>query len=362
MTSGRPLTDRIFSALCQYGQLSGPQLACRFSVSRAAIWKAIGQLRELGVPITAASGAGYRLDSPVPLQALDFSALAAQLGTTLPCQGRFATGSTNDDARRLTEDGFVLAEYQHSGRGRMGRRWTSVPGCSVVLSGRWQLATGIPDLAGLNLAVAMAVIETVESFGWQPPGVKWPNDLVLRDSRGRLRKTGGILIEVSGEMEGPCQAIIGLGLNWALPAACQQAIEQPVANLIDGLVGDDPTAAAIDRPRFIATLMTRLDKCVHQWCDNSAQRASRRRLILDQWHHHDVLLNQPVQVHTLDGASSQPIASRQGIYRGVTTDGALQLEIDGKLHRVHSGEVRIRPRAEATEGPTESHAIDTVNR
>ena len=41
--------------------ISGEELARRLSVSRTAVWKAIGQLREAGYNIESVSNRGYRL-------------------------------------------------------------------------------------------------------------------------------------------------------------------------------------------------------------------------------------------------------------------------------------------------------------
>ena len=46
-----PLTARVFAALCDGHFHSGEQLARSLGVSRSAIWKAAGALRELGATL-----------------------------------------------------------------------------------------------------------------------------------------------------------------------------------------------------------------------------------------------------------------------------------------------------------------------
>src|SRR2546430_14732489 len=56
-----PLVARVFAALCDGRFHSGEQLARSLGVSRSAIWKATGSLRELGATLHAVRNRGYRL-------------------------------------------------------------------------------------------------------------------------------------------------------------------------------------------------------------------------------------------------------------------------------------------------------------
>ncbi|HWX69006.1 MAG TPA: HTH domain-containing protein, partial [Steroidobacteraceae bacterium] len=58
-----PLTARVFAQLCDGRFHSGEQLAQALGVSRSAIWKAAGTLRELGATLHAVRNRGYRLAS-----------------------------------------------------------------------------------------------------------------------------------------------------------------------------------------------------------------------------------------------------------------------------------------------------------
>src|SRR5690606_17227560 len=60
----------LLRALAPGGPVSGEALGRELNISRAAVWKAVRRLVELGVPIEALPGRGYRLDPPlVPLDA-----------------------------------------------------------------------------------------------------------------------------------------------------------------------------------------------------------------------------------------------------------------------------------------------------
>ncbi len=122
-----------------------------------------------------------------------------------------AVGSTNDEARRLAEDGaphltLVAARRQTAGRGRRGRSWVSEPGnlyCSAVLR-----PAGPPDRAAeLGFAVSLAMAESIGPEA----RCKWPNDLLVNG-----RKAAGMLME-SGPVRGGMMdwLIAGIGVNVA---------------------------------------------------------------------------------------------------------------------------------------------------
>ena len=101
--------------------VSGEALAARLGVTRAAVWKQVAALREMGLPIEARTGAGYRL--PWPTQLLDAARIQAEWGGTgsAPVQLYWELDSTQDElARHLSaapDLTVVLAERQTLGRG-----------------------------------------------------------------------------------------------------------------------------------------------------------------------------------------------------------------------------------------------------
>jgi BirA family biotin operon repressor/biotin-[acetyl-CoA-carboxylase] ligase len=120
------------------------------------------------------------------------------------------TGSTNDDARRLAEDGapawtLVAAGHQTAGRGRLGRSWTDAPGKALLVSLVLR-PTFPPGTAPLiTLAAAAALVEAAEVPKLRS---KWPNDLVVGE-----RKVGGILAETAISAGALRHVILGIGLN-----------------------------------------------------------------------------------------------------------------------------------------------------
>jgi BirA family transcriptional regulator, biotin operon repressor / biotin---[acetyl-CoA-carboxylase] ligase len=118
-------------------------------------------------------------------------------------------GSTNRHASELARSGaqsgtLVLTDEQPEGRGRMGRRWRSMPRQQILMS--LVLRPKFPAHF-LMMAAALAVAEAIESVAGVLVEIKWPND-VLHDGR----KLCGILIETGTGDAGP-HAILGIGLN-----------------------------------------------------------------------------------------------------------------------------------------------------
>jgi len=82
-------------------------------------------------------------------------------------------------------------------RGRRGRPWVSPFAANVYLSLLWEFELPATALAGLSLAVGVAVADTLRGLGVAEVRLKWPNDVLWRG-----HKLGGILVELGGEAEG----------------------------------------------------------------------------------------------------------------------------------------------------------------
>lgn len=121
-------------------------------------------------------------------------------------------GSTNDEVRRLAEQGesgplWLSADAQTDGRGRHGRAWTSVKG-NLYASGLFPL--GQDPLAGaqLGFAAALAIADTIKVYAPEAKvSLKWPNDVLVGGA-----KISGILLE-TGQTQGRSWVIVGIGLN-----------------------------------------------------------------------------------------------------------------------------------------------------
>jgi BirA family biotin operon repressor/biotin-[acetyl-CoA-carboxylase] ligase len=187
-------------------------MAAKLGISRSAVWKKIINLRKRGYEIEASTKKGYHLTCRPDL--LDADMILSDLKTKWlgrDLRSFSEVNSTNEVAKSLApscQNGTViLAETQTQGRGRLSRHWSSPPGgvwMSLVLKPEMPLAR----VYQINMAVSVAVSRAIFSLLGLEAGIKWPNDLLIRD-----RKICGILMEVSAEVGRLDYAVVGLGIN-----------------------------------------------------------------------------------------------------------------------------------------------------
>lgn len=324
---------QLLALLAEGEPLSGAGLAEQAGVTRAAIWKQVEALRARGVPIEARGTAGYRL--PWSLQMLDAGQIRAALPPLLArslgaLEVHWELDSTSSELQRrgaAAEDfSVVLAETQSAGRGRRGRPWLSPPGLNLYLSCLKRFESGFAALSGLSLAIGVIVLRALESLGIAGAGLKWPNDVLAAGNDEQPGgKLGGILVELSGEYQGPCAAIIGIGLNLRLTPALREQAGQPVCDLAT-LAGGIPP----DRNRVAAALVAALVEGLRQF-----ERDGFAAFGAD-YARHDLLLGQPLQ---LSGA----LGAFDGVGAGVDARGALQVRMaDGGVRQIDSADVTVR--------------------
>jgi BirA family biotin operon repressor/biotin-[acetyl-CoA-carboxylase] ligase len=327
------LVQRVFAALSDRSFHSGESLASAAGVTRSAVWKAIGTLRELGLVIDAATHRGYRLAEPG--EALDAGAIGAGLSPEVSARLRslevaWSIPSTNAALLAVAPPpvgafDVLLAEHQYQGRGRRGRRWLAPVGGSLCLSIGTSLDPLPRDLPALTLAIGVCLLRALRH--WVAPSgaglaLKWPNDLVSGDA-----KLGGILVELRAEAGGAGHVVVGVGLNLRLGAQgrADVAAEGTVAVDLESLGAD-----VHPRNRLAAAV-------VGQCAEGLAAFASQGFApFIDQWRAADALLDRPVQV--LGGAGAFA-----GVARGIDAQGVLQVETPaGAVRGVSSGEVSVR--------------------
>jgi BirA family transcriptional regulator, biotin operon repressor / biotin---[acetyl-CoA-carboxylase] ligase len=149
------------------------------------------------------------------------------------------TGSTNDDALRLANEGapewtVVAAGHQTRGRGRLGRSWADTPGKALTFSVVLR-PTGPPEEAPLwSFRAAVAVIAAV---GHPELRSKWPNDLMVGE-----RKAGGILAEARVSERTLRHVVVGIGINVAMaPEDFPAEIRDSATSLVaEGITGHQP--------------------------------------------------------------------------------------------------------------------------
>jgi BirA family biotin operon repressor/biotin-[acetyl-CoA-carboxylase] ligase len=319
-------------ALLADGEMhAGPALASRLGVSRAAVWKLVADLRQSGVGVASVDRRGYRLAAPCEL--LDAAAIrraAAQVGRPLPGEVEvlFAVDSTSEylyaaPAPQAGRPRIVFAEIQRAGRGRRGRSWCAPFGSGLTFSIAWTYADLPAQLSALGLAVGVTVADTLRAEGAGEAALKWPNDVVWRH-----RKLGGLLIQLRLEAGGAASVVVGLGLNLLLPDEARASLAAPdatpVADLREALGGRMPGRNAL-AGRLVAAMCEGLERFGQE---GFAPYAAR-------WQDLDSLSGAEVRV-------TQSAGSVEGRSLGADRDGALLVEVGGRVERYYAGDVSLR--------------------
>lgn len=307
---------------------SGSELGELLGVSRAAVWKHLQKLSELGIELDSSRGRGYCL--PGGLELLSEPLIAARMGGLVrPLQLEVLplVDSTNTRLMSRAEQlpsGFVcVAEQQSAGRGRRGRAWVSPFARNLYFSLLWRFEGGAAELEGLSLAVGVCIAEALESLGIDGVSLKWPND-VLADGK----KLAGILLEMSGDPAGACHLVIGVGINVDMASMQALDIDQPWVDV-----------ASLARAQGLApisrnTLCARVLRNLWELLDEYPERGFA--FWRERWMARAAYLNRPVCIVT----SSQ---QSHGTLLGVDTSGALRLATDTGEQLVYGGEVSLRP-------------------
>lgn len=126
-----------------------------------------------------------------------------------------ATDSTNAYLKNvmlsevLDDFTIVTVKAQLKGRGQMGSQWQSEPGKNLTFSVLKKFDTlPVREQFLLNIAVSLAVYNTLINLQIPDVSIKWPNDILS----GSL-KICGILIENVLYDQQIQSAVIGIGLN-----------------------------------------------------------------------------------------------------------------------------------------------------
>lgn len=306
---------------------SGAELGAHLGISRSAVWKHVQRIGRWGLEVHAVRGRGYRLSAPLDL--LDPRAILAELPvvarellTSLEVHTELE--STNRQLRPVPGSGpssgrVCLAERQTGGRGRRGRPWVSPFAAHIYLSTSWRFGCSAAALSGLSLAVGVATAQALATAGAAQVGLKWPNDLVWQS-----RKLGGILLELFGEASGPCDVVVGVGVNVAMPAPSASLVDQPWTDL-RAILGD----ACPGRNRIAAVLIGELLQALTHY-----ERFGLEPF-LEGWRQRDIAAGKDVELQL----AQQRIS---GTALGVDESGALLVRTGADTLRFASGEISMR--------------------
>ena len=193
---------------CFPASVSYSELANQFSIDCQTVEQVIKEIVSDNMPVIVQSQF-VRLINPI----LSRSAINSRLTTSFVGRATLmhqSVPSTNDwikhQVKDLKEGTLVLAHQQYSGKGRLGRNWSSPAGKTVSMSLLLKPADQLLDYSLLTQLAAAALVSALEIYC--EAKIKWPNDIIVQN-----KKVAGILTEAeySGSfLEG---IIIGIGIN-----------------------------------------------------------------------------------------------------------------------------------------------------
>ncbi|WP_411967009.1 biotin--[acetyl-CoA-carboxylase] ligase [Haloferax sp. YSSS75] len=349
-------TRRVLLAALAEGPVSGPELAERLGVSRAAVWKHVESLRDDGFGVESTDEGYVVTDVP------EYGGPAIEYGLAVDYDVEFheTLTSTNDRARELASEGasdvVVVAREQSASRGRKDREWSSPDG------GVWMSVLVRPDeppaFAPLfTLAMAVAVCDAAREAGVDA-SIKWPNDVIVSRPPWRAtsdgssdsgesdvvpaseasggpsaeadasnteqlphpyRKLCGILTEMEGEADRVSWMVIGAGIN----------VNVDPQTLPEGATSVAAEASAVERRVFVQRVLERFDE-LRTDLDS----------VLPAWRERADTLGRRVRVHTAGGVV-------EGDAVDVEHPGTLVVRTDEGETRVHAGDCEhLRPTTE----------------
>ena len=210
---------------------------------------------------------------------------------------------------------LLAAEEQSAGRGQRGRKWRSAPGAGATFSILRRMRCAPPMLSGMSLAVGVAAARALHALGATQVALKWPNDLLVDDS-----KLGGVLIETRLQAS-QVLAVVGIGIN------CRPLGELGTCLRRKRIALDDLVRPPVSRNAVIAAVAREVLAAL------DAFEKSGLPAFADAWralHAHE---GRRLHVRLADGRSLRGVAA------GLAPSGALRLQTRAGMRDVASGRI-----------------------
>ncbi|MGL5204064.1 MAG: biotin--[acetyl-CoA-carboxylase] ligase [Cetobacterium sp.] len=195
--------------------LSGEDIGKKLNISRAAVSKAIKELKNNGYTILSVNKRGHC----IPSESNTLSAIEIKKNLKYNNQIiiKNSIDSTNTDGKRLLIENpshgtTIISNEQTNGRGRKGRYFFSPKDTGIYMSILLK-----PELLSLEnplkitIATAVALTKSIDELCKKNTFIKWVNDIYIDN-----KKIAGILTEATTDFEsGSIQnIIIGIGINF----------------------------------------------------------------------------------------------------------------------------------------------------
>ncbi len=301
------------------GYVSGDQLSHQLGITRQGLWKHIQTLKELGYDIVAVPHLGYKIIS-CP-DKLFSEQISYQLKTNFMGKKIFyfdAVSSTMDvglelGIKGMPEGTLVVAETQTKGRGRLGRHWSSPKHKGIYLSLIFRPKISPGEAPMLTLLAAVSICEAIKEIATLEAKIKWPNDILFHN-----KKLGGILTELSAEMDEVKFIVIGIGLN----------VNNDSKSLTEGATSiREQKKESLNRVELLQEILRRIEE------NYLIFQKKGSGIIIDKWRIHNITLGRRVRI----SAHKEHL---EGDAVDIDSDGGLLVRNDsGLTQKVMAGDV-----------------------
>jgi BirA family transcriptional regulator, biotin operon repressor / biotin---[acetyl-CoA-carboxylase] ligase len=301
--------------------VSGEDISNALKVSRAAIWKHIEKLREMGYEFDAVPHLGYRLKkSPDKLYAFE---ICPRLKTRVIGKKILyynELDSTNTTAYELAhkingEGAIVVAEKQNKGKGRLLRHWSSPKSGGIYMSVILR-----PDITPfyapvITLMAAVSVAQAIRDVSAVEACIKWPNDIIVKD-----KKVAGILTEMEAESDRVKFIILGIGINVNSMLSELPKTASSIARMSGG---------PVSRQALLIAIIERLE---HNY--NNINKAGFSEIRLE-WKNLSATLGRRVRANCMHKII-------EGTACDIDLDGALKIRTDNGFHeKIFAGDLVV---------------------
>ena len=304
--------------------ISGQKLSEELGMTRTAIWKYINALKKDGYEIESISRRGYKLKSSPDLLSeieikkyLDTQYIGKEI-INLPI-----IDSTNCYAKLVAfskEEGTIItAEQQISGKGRLGRNWTSPESTGIYMSIILKPNLDPTKVSKLTLIGAAAVCKGLTDIGLESQ-IKWPNDIVING-----KKVCGILTEMNCELNMINYIIMGIGINVNLEEVDIPADLKDKATSLKIVKGE-----TVNRKELLGLILNHFERLYDDFKDKEDLIET-----INICKENSALLGKEIQI-------IQNGSIRIGEAIDINKDGELVVKFEEGLEKIISGEVSIR--------------------
>jgi BirA family transcriptional regulator, biotin operon repressor / biotin---[acetyl-CoA-carboxylase] ligase len=301
--------------------ISGEEISESLDVSRAAVWKHIEKLRDMGYEFDAVPHLGYRLKkSPDKLYAFEICPRLKTriIGKKILYYNELDSTNTTayELAHRVKGEGIIiLAEKQNKGKGRLSRHWSSPKSGGIYMS-----VVLRPDITPfhapiITLMAAVSLAQAIRDTSSVQALIKWPNDIIVKD-----KKIAGILTEMEAESDRIKFIVLGIGVNVNTRLSELPKTASSLAHISGG---------PLSRQALLIALVERLE---HNYININKHGFLETRM---QWKNLSATLGRRVRANCMNKII-------EGTAIDIDTDGALKIRTDNGFHeKVFSGDLMV---------------------